>query len=274
MDKILKYDYLKDNALKMASEGYSCHTIARFYNVDHRAVWRLLKRNDVTISRSDVNRRYTINHQAFDELTNESSYWLGCFVGDGSVVGNERAGSICLHGHIDDIDHGMLFRDFLGSNAPVYKHPTKKAYAIKVASSRLMKRLNTLNIHQNKTHTVTYPYFLSDELHSHFIRGLMDTDGCVQIRYRKRYVTPQAVVSFTGNQFIIPQVAEIITRYTGLTPTGLRNASKHSPTTRTLSYEGRKKQVVLFKWLYKDSSNITRLHRKYDKLHTLLLDDL
>ena len=46
------------------------------------------------------------------------------------------------------------------------------------ASKHMCEQLEKFGMIQNKTFTIDFPTFLSDELISHFIRGYFDGDGC------------------------------------------------------------------------------------------------
>lgn len=260
-----KYTIMVPEFINLYKQGYNCHSIGRKLNVDYRKVWSHLKKEGITLKRTTVNRKYTIDENSFDILDKNSLYWLGCLYGDGSVFGNSKANYIALHGHSNDVEHGYLFKYFLKSEHPVKILKKKKGYYFSFASSKMINRLFELGLHQNKTHTMKYPNYIPYEFQSHFIRGLFDTDGCICVRKRKGYNTLQGTFSITMNKDMLEATKDILIEQLGITPTSLRLVNNTK--SYVLSYEGNKRLRKIYEWLYKDAEYF--LLRKKNKFMTL-----
>lgn len=260
-----KYQSMVPEFIRLYKQGYSCHSIGKELNVDYRKVWLYLKKEGITVERTIVNRKYKIDENSFDVLDKNSIYWLGCLFGDGSVHGNVKANAIYFHGHIDDIEHGLLFKDFLKSDHPIKNIKNKKGYYFRFSSSKITKRLLELELYPNKTHIMKYPDYIPENLHSHFIRGLFDTDGCISIRMRKRYKKYQGCFSITMNGDMLNAVRDIVEKHLDIKPTTFRRV--HNKNTYSISYEGNLRLKKIYDWIYTDAEY--HLRRKKDKFQIL-----
>lgn len=233
-----------------------------------------LKKSGVDIrSRSLVNKKHSLDESVFDNLTPESVYWLGVLYGDGNISSLEkRKGyNIGLCGHSDDLSHGESFRSFLkGQTYPIRLRTDKKAYQIVVSSKRLYTRLTQLGLYPNKSNTIPFPTWIADDLLPHFVRGLFDTDGCIHVRNRKRYITKQGTFSIVMNTDFIKFLAESVCRILKMTP----RTRHHSPTNHKSScwsVEGLSQLKTLYKWLYTEKHLAPGfLARKHDKFSELV----
>lgn len=172
-EMVEKYSEFKD--LKKTSEyfGVSIETLRKFF----------IKNNISYIKKS----KYSCNHNAFSEDTEDSFYWAGFLAADGNV--SKKGNRIYLGLKATDFKHIEKFNNFLKSNneikyltsidtRPAFKTGIYFTAKVRIISPQIKKDLLKFNIYPNKSKT----YFLPDEIINHisfnnFIRGMIDGDG-------------------------------------------------------------------------------------------------
>ena len=73
--------------------GKSVRFLARKNNVSHPYISSLLKREGVKVKSASDTIKLNVNERAFDEINEESAYWLGFLMADGCI--RKREGN-CL----------------------------------------------------------------------------------------------------------------------------------------------------------------------------------
>jgi hypothetical protein len=127
-----------------------------------------------------------INHKAFDEITNDSAYWIGFLFADGSVI-RQQKGAPVVQLRLSEVDRGQLekFRNFLGSTHAISISPPgnfggyqSRASVRFAANSRgLATRLLELGRYEG-------PIAAELTESRHFWRGVVDGDGSIWISKR------------------------------------------------------------------------------------------
>ena len=255
-------DKVKDWAL-MYADGKSVWNIAQTSEASGQLIHSYLKRYGVKFRNGSQSiRRSPIRESAFDEITQESSYWLGLLYADGSMVASGNYYTLGLVAHSDDEQTIADFWRFLGRDgAHILRRNDKRAVSMKVGCKQICARLLELGVIPKKTHVIRFPDFLPNNCVAAFCRGYLDGDGCVYFHTPKRYVTPQGRVAFSGNPEFIKGLSDQIFESSCVSPTTTTIYKK----TSTVSYEGREKLIRLCNWLYADKGPF--LPRKKDKLH-------
>jgi hypothetical protein len=136
--------------------------------------------------------KYRILHEdAFATVTEESAYWVGFLMADGSVSpphNNAPNGAPHLSLSIAEIDaaHMEKFRAFLGCENPVYRRPPGRrskqwTLTLHLSSFRIVTDLAAFGIHPRKTYGASV---VGLEGNRHFWRGIVDGDGSLGL-YRR-----------------------------------------------------------------------------------------
>ena len=120
-------------------------------------------------------------------------------------------------------------------------------------------RLNELGVVPAKTFITQFPNYLSDDLVPHFIRGLLDGDGCIARNLK--------TVSFAGSDTMMCGLVAQFEKYLGFTAHIVR--IKHSPGISSVTVARKDYKIKLLHWIY-DSADL-KLERKY-KLATMIMD--
>ena len=134
------------------------------------------KKISQTLLSNPNRKKYFLNECAFDTITDDSAYWLGFLMADGSIYGRGgRAQYLCVELQKRDISHLEELTTFLGSSHPIRHCNNHNSVVLCIGSVRLVNSLMRYNIVPRKTYCATAPPIL--ESNRHFWRGVIDGDG-------------------------------------------------------------------------------------------------
>lgn len=204
--------------------------------------------------------KYTLNESAFEGVVTPALAWaLGVIAGDGCIVRHKgvlRAVSV-----LGDEDVCQKIAALLGSNAPVHdlrdaKRPAR-THEVRFHSPRLAVSLERFGIVPDKSHVLQWPA-LSEDLASHFIRGLWDSDGSVTHNFSsvgtKYLVLSLRMCAGELLEAVRVRVEQVCGSQAQVTP--------DSDGTFILSVSSQQAEK-LGHWLWKDSTPGSRGARKY-----------
>ena len=254
----------------------SCKLLSEKYNINRLTVSKILKRNNVIISK----RKYTINEHYFDSIdTEEKAYFLGLLYADGCNSENIGVSHISLIE--DDRDILDKFNLAIGSNKPLSfrdrgygkekdNKNRKNQYSLIMVSKQISKRLAELGCPQRKTLILKFPTEeqVPKHLLRHFIRGYHDGDGCITFGYygsrKKNQKYFNAQCNIVSTQDFCLSFQKYIKNEIDVNVCVNKNPRKgHNLITRPASVNGNLNCNKYLDWLY--SGAIIYLQRKYDK---------
>lgn len=214
-----------------------------------------------------MTRLYTYNRSFFDKKDLTSCYWAGFLAADGTIH-QER--EICLRLARKDRSHLNKFRRAIDGNQKIRQISVNRQYpnsiidSIEVHGKDFVIALGkNFSVVPNKTF-ILLPPALNKESHIRaFIRGYFDGDGCLTNTHDGHFQMTLTSGSKAILEWILIQINKFVAssnRYTHV---------RHHAAWR-LSFGGQ--QIVdILSWLYKDSTNETRLTRKYCKFQKSVL---
>lgn len=174
-------DNIEEHIVQEYNNGMSSEKIAEKLALNASTVCRVLKRRGVELKNAKYfNRKYQINESFLDVIdTQEKAYFLGFMYADGAV--HKEAPSFKLELHVQDIDILEKFQKllFIGEVSKIGIDRVKYRY-FSIRSKRLKDKLIEHGCVPAKTFKVRLPP-LSEELMPHFLRGVYDGDGCINI---------------------------------------------------------------------------------------------
>ena len=240
--------------------GKNKKLLAQEYNCSVKAIDNVLKRNNVKKrTLSEAYRTYTINDYYFDNMDNQDkAYILGFLYTDGYNISNYDKSHYDIGITLNPEDKYMLDEmcKRMGMNREsmiIINSTNKQPYArIDIMNKHMVMQLDSLGIVRNKTRKTQFPFWLHEDLYSHFVRGLLDGDGCITKSLDK--------VSFCGSHKLMCDLAEIINSKLGYLP-HVGNY-KQSEGISYIHISGIEKRIKLLDWIYKDAG--LKLKRKYD----------
>lgn len=218
-------------------------------------------------SLSEINRKYSLNEDFFENIDNEKkAYFLGLLYADGCNFPEGTRVLISLTE--EDKDILEEFKKIIGYNRPLYYKKNsgtfegKPQYTLTISSKKISQDLEKLGMVKAKSLILKYPN-ISKELNKHFIRGYFDGDGCITssipFRAKRKFVKSDVKWSIVGTKSFCKSVQEILIENISLTKTKIYKKNK----IYYLEYKGGKQIKKIKEWLY-DNSTIF-LKRKYDK---------
>lgn len=218
--------------------------------------------------RRQAGKKYHFEERIFKDIdTEEKAYWLGFITADGCIEDMKRIkkdGSVYHNYRLrfllssKDETHLIKFKKWLGDlNLPIKNRTTKlngydKIYhmsELKVCCKQLALDLMDKGVLPNKS-TKEKPYYnISDNLIRHYIRGILDGDGCIlkTIDYPK--------ITIVGSQELMNWIKDKV---------GYGCVYRDHTSINLYSFNIHKKRDVynFLEWIYKDSHIF--LDRKYE----------
>lgn len=241
--------------IQLYESGTGTNEIAKRFNVHRSTVQQSLKKSSIKLRKRSPSHHYDVRF--FSRYTPESCYWAGFIMADGCIR------RTCLHIKLANKDRGHL-RKFLDSIRADYQIRDHSNYCtIDVSGPWFLHDLKTkFGIVPRKTFITQYPDIPS-RFDKHFIRGLLDGDGCIT-----RTTCPS--LNFAGTKKLLSTIAHKL-RALGV---HLKSGNEVPPFQRTnknighIHYSGENAKLIL-RWIYQNSNNLLRLDRKHEKYQKL-----
>lgn len=247
-------------------DGYSEGEIENETGVCRITVRKILRKNNVRIREKYEYRVYTLDENYFDLIdTQNKAYVLGLFYADGNVSKEKYNIQLSLQ----ECDKHILeqISEDMNSNAPLcfrnfekYGRNQQNHYSLSLHSKVMHEALSRWGIVPQKTHALTYPIFLSPEMHRHFIRGVLDGDGCIHIPYGKNGKIRS--VSICGTYDFCLGFKDVIEQKLNIHCSVIKNRKDPKSTTYKTVISGKIQVYKFLSWIYEDAN--LYLYRKHD----------
>ena len=251
----------EEQIIKMYKEGIGLTTIAKVFKCSPIPTRRMLKEHGVHLRNTEEAHEYQkmgINEDFFDTIDNQDkAYILGFLFSDGTnhIGNNKKEYSVSIVQKIDDVDILERMREKMGIERKLRVDARKsdgRSYArLEFKNKHISLRLAELGVIPNKTFVTKFPDYLSDDLVPHFIRGLLDGDGCIARNLK--------TVSFAGSHEMMCGLVKQFEKYLGFTAHIVK--IKHSPGISSVAVARIDYKVKLLHWMYDDAD--LKMERKY-----------
>jgi hypothetical protein len=177
--------------------------LGKQYGVTQCAIWHILKNRGIQ-RRHRSHARHSLNERAFDEITEESAYWIGFLMADGCVSCTKGCYTIHLALQRRDADHIYRFQSFVGSTHKV--SISRNVIGLSFMSKRIADRLHEFGVVPRKSLTAAVTGGL--ELNRDFWRG--EIDGSLGMWSMKGRV--RAGFSLVGSVAMMQQFAAFVSK--------------------------------------------------------------
>jgi len=219
-------------------------------------IYKLEHMND---NRGQNKRKYSVNEEYFNELNEQSCYWLGVMYADGNISTNKKnsTGRVILSS--TDISWLEIFKECISYTGPirieVHKKFKKSIGKITIDSRKMYDSLINLGCIPRKSLVIRFPKLPSNMI-SHFIRGYFDGDGSVTV-----------CTNIKGSDWKI-----LKSSFCSGSEEFLKEVSKNLPVKNKNCYKSKNifelkfslnDTITLYNYMYKNSS--VYLYRKYLK---------
>ena len=162
----------RNKILFQYKNGKSLRQLEKENNISRQTIARYCIENKVNIRRIKRN----VNQNVFDDLNEESLYWLGFILADGSVSSIRGKGHYLHIGlAIIDFDHLEKFKNFIRTDTNVVICKNERCCYIHISNKYLVEKLGYYNIIPRKSWCATVNPLLENS--RDFWRGCIDGDG-------------------------------------------------------------------------------------------------
>lgn len=198
----------------------------------------------------------------FKTWSADMAYVLGLLFADGSIkkTRNVFRGFVIL---LKRDDEQVLYnlKTILKSERPVLVVRNGDAVEFSISNTEIANILMSLGMHPRKTYHCDFPY-IPDEYISHFVRGYFDGDGHISIRVPKGRKRETIAARIVGTHDFLNGMLQKFQEQTNNIHGSIH---PHGENLYCLTICGIDSASMYFDWIYKDSTDMTRMSRKYDK---------
>jgi intein-encoded DNA endonuclease-like protein len=176
---------------------------------------------------------YNYNLKFFDEINEESSYFIGLLFADGSI---SNKGKITLNLSKKDIEIIEIFKQKLKTNKPIFSVKKTNSLSFSFQNKIISEQLNNFGLIPNKSLILKFSDKIPNEYLKDYIRGYFDGDGCVSITKNKH--TSSLRVHFVGTYEMLEGIQNILINELNITKTKINQLTKGK---NTFQFEIRRK---------------------------------
>lgn len=260
---------------RLYSEGVSAKQLGLKFGIDKRRIQKWAKEDGFLRNKNESHRMFVFNEHIFDLIdTPEKAYWLGFLYADVYNYTDKRH-FLRLHLKSTDINHLKKFCQFMNYDEKQIKHlsytdknTNKTYYSVRVTmnSIHLTDQLTKLGCMQAKSLIITYPDWLDESLHLHFIRGVFDGDGSLKSRDSKDNTT-EWNWSIAGTKELVSKIKDLFYNQHDILLQLRHHAPDPATNTWVIESSGNLKVQQICALLFKDATvYLDRKHQQYQDL--------
>lgn len=240
---------------KYTEEFYSLNKLAEEFNCSAGTIRNLLRRKRIPLQ--GIKRGYPRREDYFSKINSaEKAYWLGFLYADGCVHTNDNTVSL----NSTDLEQIEKFKQAIGAiNHKIavvddtrFKN-AKTIYQFAIRDKQLHQDLIDLGCIPQKSLSLEKIPNIPRDFTSHFIRGYFDGDGSLHFLNNQRNFR----VSFSGTEAFLTDIKKEL-------EVQQLSIQKTPSKIHMLQICGHKQVLRILSYLYKDSTEETRLDRKYN----------
>lgn len=254
----------QDEICLLYSIGKTTREISKIFVIDRRRISSVLRANKIHIRTNyETKRIHKFNYAYFDDIDNqEKAYFLGFLFADGHA----RSDGYGIKMNLAESDASILetFRTLIESEKPLRKItiniPNRQnQYCLDLNSKSFSEKMATLGVVKAKTHKLTFPTYLKQEMVRHFIRGYFDGDGSICVNKANK----TCVASIAGTFDFCSSVQKIIKQKISINGHMGQPNKERQNNIRIVSWGGRNSINGIYDFLYRDATIF--LERKKNK---------
>lgn len=260
ISRMLPLEKRVDDVMRLYNEGKNQTEIYQELHMDWKNVRKILKENNVDITKNSWKHEYKINEHYFDKIDNpDKAYIIGLLYSDGNLGKHNSDVKLFLQERdkklLEDIlskldsDYPLHFYDY--SNKPNHQNQ----YGFIITNRFFYKTLLQYGLFPNKSLTLKYPTNIPNEYQRDFIRGYFDGDGSLHCSKNGKNC------NFISTYDFCMKAKEIIESNVGVHCSVYQYYD--NGITSTLQISGGKQVPKFLSWIYDDCE--LKLERKYLK---------
>lgn len=245
--------------------GESSVKIGKRYNIDHKPILKLLKKNGVYVDKlaRRFHRQYALNEEYFDDIdTPDKAYIFGFLMADGNNNPSKQTISMALQEEDRYILEEMRIKigsektlDFIDyTNKHDFGYTYKNQWRLNLFSKKFCEVLAEKGMVPNKSYCLQFPTCIPEKLLSHFVRGYFDGNGSIS--------STSTAISITSTKSFCETLNDLLCEHLDIHGR-LNEASNHNGITYTYIITKISDVIKFLDWIYKDAQMY--LIRKYVK---------
>lgn len=193
MIKKIPSNYSKQIIEEFVVNKLTTGQIAKKYGLKQISIQKFLQKNKLSKSVSEGMNKHNLDQNLFVNIDEEwKAYFLGWMYSDGNIYikSKKHTISLCIteeDKYILDYFNCKIFKCKKRLNyrkAKVKKGTSflaKPLWRFQIDSKNICRDLISKGLTPNKSLSIEFPSYISNELMPHFIRGLFEGDGCIQV---------------------------------------------------------------------------------------------
>jgi hypothetical protein len=200
----------------------------------------------------------TKNEKYFKTWSIEMAYFLGFICADGHLATHRNMLSIQLHTK----DKYILenFKKFLNYDGNIYLRTDLPSANLWIISKEITQDLMNFGLTRHKSQELKWVEQTPDQYVSHFVRGYFDGDGHVGLAQAHNPNNKKLIIKLVSTLPFIERLKIEFQKHYGSECGSIKN----NDTYYELIYTGSNHTKSFLDWIYKDSTEETRLKRKFD----------
>lgn len=179
-----KHTLLTDLSKEMGTTNYTIKKILKFNNIPEKSVHEVA--TEVNSRGRFKQRTHDLDYNYFKTWSDNMAYILGFLYADGYIKKNTLRINLQRRDRylLERIKSELRFSgDVKDNNVKETKNGMiHESSYLSITSIDLTSDLRNLGLYENKSLTLSYPYFLPKEHELAFIRGYFDGDGSIEVK--------------------------------------------------------------------------------------------
>ena len=203
-------------------------------------------------------RKYNVDFDYFKNWSVEMAYLLGFICADGHIASSRNSLLIQLHKKDKYIlENFMKFMKFEGK---LYDYSSKTTCTLHISSKEITQDLMNFGLTRHKSQELKWIEQTPDQYVSHFVRGYFDGDGHVGLAQAHNPNNKKLIIKLVSTLPFIERLKIEFQKHYGSECGSIVDNNTYYE----LVYTGSNHTKSFLDWIYKDSTEETRLKRKYD----------
>ncbi len=203
-------------------------------------------------------RKYKLNEDFFKKWSIEMAYTLGFFCADGHLATHKNF--LCIQLHRKDQYILENFMKFMEYGGVIYDYGKKTTVSLNITSKEMNKDLMNFGLTRHKSQELRWIDQIPEQYISHFVRGYFDGDGHIGLAQAHNPNNKRLIVKMVST---LPFIERLKLEFEKIYGSKCGSIGCRE-TYFELTYTGTNTTRAFLDWIYKDSTEETRLKRKYD----------
>lgn len=221
-------------------------------------------------------RKYNLNENFFSTWSANMAYILGFLVADGNLFdgANQKYRAYRASINLKTTDRHILesFSKIMEYEGPIYDYIPKNQSQLTINSKTIYQDLFALGLTPRKSLTMGWLENIPEEYMSHYIRGFFDGDGSIFHIKHPSQTRPYIGINFTGTKHYLEGLKKELNKQLKKDYGYIRTLKIKAGEYFQLVYTGDETIKRLLDYIYQDSTESTRLIRKYEIYQNFFTD--